>query len=285
MSNRHNLPVNGLLILISLLAVAGGVATVLVTSPLSFNLAQSALLQAIIAPDNTPTATATPSSTLVPPSPTVAPTATASQPSISLLPTGTGTPTPQPSSTAGSSATATATATNVLMAPDVWALAVVSTRVGSQLVRVHDSPNGDVIVAVIPGGTVVQVLYGSAVVDGVEWLPVRLGTGRGGWVAGYLLTITLARPGGTGTAEGPGTETPTDTPQPATAQPGSTNHAPPPTPPPSATPNPTDTAVNLATVAQTSHPVIRTNTPPPPPPSNTPVTPPPSTTPASPGPV
>jgi len=67
----------------------------------------------------------------------------------------------------------------------------VTPLVGSQTVRVRDLPGGSQIVAAIPAGTVVQVLFGRSVVDGIEWLQIRLPSGRVGWVAGYLLTLDL----------------------------------------------------------------------------------------------
>jgi hypothetical protein len=262
MHRRPNFPVNTVLIIISLLAVAGGLASVFVASPQSFDLGRLALLGAIIAPENTPNPSSTPSLTPEPASPTAVPTATASKQRIAILATDTSTPTDLPPSPARS--TATPTATGVILPADVRALAIVTMRVGAALVRIHDSPNGAVLVAAIPGGTPLQVLFGSASVDGVEWLPVRLASGRVGWVAGYLLTITLERAVGTDTALATATEADTATTVPATAQPGPTSQAPPPTAVPTALPNPTETPVNLPTVAQTTHPVIKTSTPRPP---------------------
>ena len=79
-------------------------------------------------------------------------------------------------------------------------------RAGAMIVRVRDLPNGAQVIADLQGGPVVQVLFGRSVVDSVEWLQVRLSNGQVGWVAGYLLTITLERPAGTDTTEAPGTD-------------------------------------------------------------------------------
>ena len=282
MQPRPNLSLSTLLVVISVLAVAGGLATVYFTSPQSFDLGRLTLLQAIIAPESSPSPSATPSLTPVPPSPTLAPTVTASRQAITYLPTDTDTPAGQPSTVP--LASVTSTATGVLLPFDVRALAVVSDRVGSQLVRVHTAPNGAVMIAAIPAGTVVQVLFGSAVVDGVEWLPVRLSPGRAGWVAGYLLTITVQRPGDSGTAEVTDIPTATATPTP----PGPTSHAPPKTAAPAAThtsaaatptssiatvnPGQTLPPINPPTPTWTPIPVANTNTPTQAP-SNTPVTP------------
>jgi hypothetical protein len=151
---------------------------------------------------------------------------------------------------------------------------------------VHDVPNGSQLVAAIPAGTVVQVLYGVAVVDGVTWLPVRLANGRTGWVADYLLVITLQRPAGTGTVVAFGTPA-TDTPTPMPAATNG-NSAPPKTavPAPSQTASPAPTVgpgtsvppspTHAPTAAPTQTPtiaviVIDTNTPAPATVTNTPV--------------
>jgi hypothetical protein len=207
MNNPRNSQVNVLLIVLSLLAVLGGLAIVFVTSPQSLQLSQYGIL-----PER-PTEPVTPT-----PAPTAAATATASATAIPsatpFTPSATATSTPRPTSTqtAGPSATlSTADLTNVALPPDVRALAVVNPLSNSQTARVRDLPNGEKLVAAVAGGTRLQVLYGDVIIDDVEWLEVRLSSLQTGWISRSLVTFTFERPPGTG---GPPASESTSTPVP-----------------------------------------------------------------------
>jgi hypothetical protein len=82
----------------------------------------------------------------------------------------------------------------------------------SQTARVRDLPNGEKLVAAVAGGTHLQVLFGQAVIDDIEWIEVRLDTLQTGWIARSLIIFTYERPPGDITA-GPAPTT-TDTPAP-----------------------------------------------------------------------
>jgi hypothetical protein len=66
---------------------------------------------------------------------------------------------------------------------------------------VRDLPNGPKLVAAVAGGTRLQVLFGETVIDGVEWVEVRLDTLQTGWIARSLINFTYERPPGTVTPE------------------------------------------------------------------------------------
>jgi len=188
-----------MLIFISVAAVVGGLAIVAVTSPQSLDIRRFlTFLQPTEAPTATLGPTATPSATLTPepPTSTLEPSATAL-----LRTTATATNTQPPPTPGGP--TLTPTATRVVLPPDVRALAVITDKVGTLTARVRDVPDGAEVIAALPAGAGVQVLFGSQVVNGVEWVPVRLNRGRTGWVARFLLVFVVERPPGTLTPETP----------------------------------------------------------------------------------
>jgi len=203
MYNRPNSQLSTLLIVISLLAIGGGLAIVLVTSPQSLLFSQSNFLPARATDPATPTASPTASGTTPPPTATLAPSSTRLPPAATVTvvsPTAQPTRSPTPSPTPNFPIVQL---TDVTLASDVRGLAVVKPLADSQTARVRDLPNGPKLVAAVAGGTRLQVLFGQAVIDGVEWVEVRLSTLQTGWIARSLIDFTYERPSGTVTAEAP----------------------------------------------------------------------------------
>ena len=192
MPNPQNFQVNALLIILSLLAVGGGLAIVLITSPQSLQLSQYNVLPARAT--DQPTSTPSPTATDTPLPPTV----TLAHSSTPFVPTASATavrPTPRPLN----SPTPTFSVlqlTDVALPPDVRGLAVVVPLANSQTARVRDLPNGDRLVAAVAGGTQLQVLFGQATIDDIEWREVRLDTLQTGWIARNLIIFTYERPTG-----------------------------------------------------------------------------------------
>src|SRR5262245_42326629 len=117
-----------LLILVAVLAVGGGVATALITSPQSFDLSRFALMRPSLTPAKTPDPSATATESPLPPTLTPDPVVSAVLPiylptetETHLAPPMTDTPGPSP----------TRTATNWPLPLDVWALARITDRVGA----------------------------------------------------------------------------------------------------------------------------------------------------------
>ena len=181
---HHSQPqTNLLLVLVALMAVIGGLAVVIVTSPQSWQAGPATWIQALIA---TPTAfpTAVPptvTQTAVPPTATLVPTARPTGPAaaITLAATETQTATPEP----------TVTETPATLPSDVTALAVVVVQSAGSA-RVRNQPGGDTVVAAVPSGTEVQILGGRVEFNNVVWLQVRVADGQVGWIADFLLRIT-----------------------------------------------------------------------------------------------
>jgi cytoskeletal protein RodZ len=174
---------NLLLVLVAILAVAGGLAVVIVTSPQSWQAGPATWIQTLIAtptPFPTPVPpTATP--TDVPATATLVPTAhpTGQAITITLAPTETETPAPA----------VTPSETPEALPTDVTALAVVVVQSAGSA-RVRNQPGGDTVVAAVPSGTQVQVLGGRVEFNNVVWLQVRVAGGQIGWIADFLLRIT-----------------------------------------------------------------------------------------------
>ncbi len=124
---------------------------------------------------------------LVPPTPTP-----------TLTPTLTPTPGPSPSPTATFTATATFTPTSTATQPPTSTPTVTSTPALARILAtrlpamsIHQTPGGPVIGTLIPG-QMLTILYGSEIVNGMQWIEVLDGDGRHGWVlAVYLHQITL----------------------------------------------------------------------------------------------
>jgi Bacterial SH3 domain len=174
--------VNLLLVVVAIMAVVGGLAIVIVTSPQSWQYGPAAWIQALV---HTPT----PFPTAVPP--TAAPTAVPNTPTAA--------PTVRPTSrvTPTFGATEAETATPDLapsetpspLPTDVIALAVVVVQ-NAESARVRNEPGGDTVVAAVPAGTEVQVLGGKVEFNNVVWLQIRVAGGQVGWIADFLLRIT-----------------------------------------------------------------------------------------------
>lgn len=181
---QHSQPqMNLLLVLVAILAVVGGLAVVIVTSPQSWQAGPATWIQALITTP-TPFPTAAPPTathTAVPATATLVPTARPTGPAliVTLAPTEADTATPE----------ATATETPAALPPDVTALAVVVVESAGSA-RVRNQPGGDTVVAAVPSGTQVQVLGGRVEFNHVVWLQVRVANGQIGWIADFLLRIT-----------------------------------------------------------------------------------------------
>ena len=180
-----------LLFVVAVLAVVGGLGIVIVTSPQSWRLGPVAWFQSQVssptpvAPTDTPPPTA--SATLEPPTPTGTPT-TEPTPRPSRTPTGT----PEvPTETARPPATPTAT--QIVLPQNAAALARVDLD-GAANGRVRNAPNGDTVIAVLPEGTEVYMLFNQVTIDGIVWVEVETVDGTvSGWMADFLLEIVFQR--------------------------------------------------------------------------------------------
>jgi uncharacterized hydrophobic protein (TIGR00271 family) len=128
-------------------------------------------------PTSTPTATLTPTST---PTPSPTPTMT---PSPTTTPTNTSTPSPTTTPTNTPSPTPTNTPT-----PTPTPVAGIVSRTGGRGVHLRSAPNG-AIIASLPEGAQVEILYQRQVVDGQEWLQVRDEQGQTGWIVSQYVQI------------------------------------------------------------------------------------------------
>ncbi len=200
--NQSQSQINSLLIIVALMAVVGGLTIVIIMSPQSWELGPAAWLQGPpptltpVPPSATPAPTGTPTATVITPTPAASATATATTlapsetPTVDLSATAilTGTeagavpPTPGPVITSNT------------LPEDVFGLAVVSLSPGATSGRLRDAPNGETILAAVPNGTNVQVLFGRIEADGNMWVQVRLESGTEGWMAEFLLRYTVRRP-------------------------------------------------------------------------------------------
>ena len=198
MHNPRNSQANALLIIVSLLAVVGGLAIVLVTSPQSLQLFQNSFLPARAT--DAPSPSASPIASDTPPASATA-TASATRVLTTAAPTAVS-PTPRPTTSPTPSPTPTFSIvqlTDVALPADARGLAVVKPLADSQTARVRDLPSGSKLVAAVAGGTRLQVLFGDVMADDVEWVEVRLDTLQTGWIARSLITFTYERPGLTST--------------------------------------------------------------------------------------
>jgi hypothetical protein len=179
--------INKMLILVAFLAVAGGLAIVIVANPQSWQLGPMAWLNSRNATTTlpAPTATDTPTST---PEPTSTPTATATtvpteRPTLGI------TATPEEPTE-----TPTATPTEVVLPSNAVALAVVRLN-GAANGRVRNAPNGDTVVTVLPEGAEVWVLVNEVDVEGTIWREVQtVDDNTFGWMADFLLEVVYERP-------------------------------------------------------------------------------------------
>lgn len=126
-------------------------------------------------PTPTPTATLTPSAT-----PTPTPSATATNTPIATL---TQTPTPTATPTPTQTATPSPTPTETLTPTPIPAVIANTGGLGAFL---RDAPAGKVIAA-LPEGTPVEILYRRETANNMEWVEVRDAQGRIGWVAAQFL--------------------------------------------------------------------------------------------------
>jgi len=154
----------------------------------------AAALDPLVPPTHTPTFTPTYTPTPGPsPTPTDTPTPRPTRTPTPVPPTDTSTPT--------ATATATATPTNT---PTPYMAQVFNTVLPGLYLR--QSPAGPEI-ARIGNLSVLTVLYGSEIVDGVVWIEVMDDEGRIGWIPQvYLSTLT---PTATNTSTATGTPSPT----------------------------------------------------------------------------
>ncbi len=161
---------------------------------------------------------------LVPP--TVTPTSTPTftyTPGPSPTPTNTSTPTatrtPLPTETATPTNTATPTATSTAT-PTPSEAEVYTTYLPSM--RLRQWPEGPAIGPPLREGTLLIVLYGREVVNGLVWVEVKDAEGRTGWIPEAYLTIITPTATLTAPASATATNTPTETITPSPAVPTST---------------------------------------------------------------
>jgi cytoskeletal protein RodZ len=185
MHQQHS-QINTLLFIVAILAVVGGLAIVIVTSPQSWQFGPVAYIQSLAGTPVRATRTPSPSPSPTPAPPTASATTTARPTFVILTVTAAPSDTPTPE--------LTVTPTAPALPTDVRALAVVVVSPGTNSARVRDQPNGQSVIAAVAGGTQVQVLFGQVKVGGTNWDQVRLADGQVGWMAEFLLQITQSRP-------------------------------------------------------------------------------------------
>lgn len=128
------------------------------------------------------------------PTPTITATRTPRPPTETLSPTLTRTPV-TPSATPSRTATRTPTGTptrtppptNTIYPPGVWARATIAVEGNITSVRLRASAPDGRVIAVVPVGTLVDVLVPSQIIDGVVWRTIRLPDGIEGWISEGLL--------------------------------------------------------------------------------------------------
>ncbi|MCK4978544.1 MAG: DUF389 domain-containing protein [Anaerolineales bacterium] len=171
------------------------------------NQVLTARLDPLVPPTVTPTFTPTFTST---PGPSPTPTKTAT-------PTATRTPLPTETATPTNTATSTATATST---PTPAVAEAYNTYLPSM--RLRQWPEGPAIGPPLREGTLLIVLYGREVVNGLVWVEVKDAEGRRGWIAETYLTVITPTATKTPTASATATDTPTATSTPSPAVPTST---------------------------------------------------------------
>jgi hypothetical protein len=72
-------------------------------------------------------------------------------------------------------------------------LAVINIRNSTRTANLRESPPNGRVLAMLPGGTELEVLELYETIDGVLWRQVRLEDGTVGWIAASFLTITQTR--------------------------------------------------------------------------------------------
>jgi hypothetical protein len=59
---------------------------------------------------------------------------------------------------------------------------------------VRNAPNGDTVIAVLPEGTEVYMLFNQVTIDGIVWVEIETVDGTvDGWMADFLLEIVFQR--------------------------------------------------------------------------------------------
>ncbi len=134
-----------------------------------------------------PTVTLIPTRTPRPPTTTasVTPTRTPRPPTATATRTGTRAPTATRTRTPG--------ATSTTLPEGVYALAVINIQNSARTANLRASPPNGAVLAMLPGGTKLEVLEFYEAIAGVLWRQVRLADGTVGWIASSFLTITQTR--------------------------------------------------------------------------------------------
>ena len=148
---------------------------------------------------STPTATITPTRTPLP-THTASPTRTPRPPTLtpSLTPTRTQRP-PSPTVTVTGTRVPTATRTRTpaptpsVLPPGVYGLAVVNIQNSSRTANLRETPPDGRVLALLPGGTELEVLEFYREIDGVLWRQVRTQEGVVGWISASFLRFTKTR--------------------------------------------------------------------------------------------
>jgi cytoskeletal protein RodZ len=183
--------INKLLVLVAILAVAGGLSIVIVTSPQSWQWGPVAWFESRVASPTAPAPTAAAAASETPtPEPSASTTPATTPPTAALARTATAT---ERRPTETTTSTPTPTATEIVLPANVVALARVELS-GASNGRVRNAPAGDTVIAVLPAGTEVYVLPNPVVIDGIVWVEVLTFTGTRGWMADFLLEIVYPRP-------------------------------------------------------------------------------------------
>lgn len=148
-----------------------------------------------ITPTRTPVPTVTPSPTRTPRTPTLTPTVTPTRTPRPATPTPSRTGTRPPTATWSPTATRTRTPqpTTARFPPGVYGLAVINVQNSARSVNLRESPPDGRVLAMLPGGTELQVLEFYQTINGVLWRQVRLDDGTVGWISAAFLTITETR--------------------------------------------------------------------------------------------
>lgn len=148
---------------------------------------------------SSPTPTITPTRTPRPPTETpsatltrtpVTPTATPSRTPTRTPVTPTQSPTATRTRTPTRTPTRTALPTNTIYPPGVWAQATIAVEGNITSVRLRAAAPDGRVIAIVPVGTLVDVLIPNATIDGVVWRTIRLPDGVEGWISEGLLQYT-----------------------------------------------------------------------------------------------
>lgn len=139
---------------------------------------------------STPTSTITPTRTDVP---TATPSVTRTPRPATPTLTQTATRGPSPTRTPTPTRTHTPPPTASVLPPGVYGLAVINIQNSTRTANLRASPPSGPVLAMLPGGTELEVLEFTQDIDGVLWRQVRTEAGVVGWIASSFLRFTQTR--------------------------------------------------------------------------------------------